>query len=257
MNVRSFNLVSLIFLHRFYSNKLAPICDYHDISATILYLATKVHPNGRGLKLRYLIPSVISISSKKSILIKEDSREYQRWSNVILYWEVELCYFLHGDFSFAFGKSISMFGCDSFLITCRVASLLKVSRRCLDHAQAVVNDTFRFGLFLKFPELSIISSCLYIASRLYKEPVPVDIDWNDYGGSKLVSDTVKAIITEYGNHQTFKGKFSQNEAVIAMRSFSSPPFSSNPYPVKDSPIIPKNQDQPTPPSDNYSIEHKK
>ncbi|EPX70452.1 P-TEFB associated cyclin [Schizosaccharomyces octosporus yFS286] len=85
------------YFHRFYLRFSLKDYHYYDIAATCIFLASKVEDSNR--KLRDIIINCAKVAQKNNnILIDEQTKEYWRWRDVILYTEEILLEALCFDF---------------------------------------------------------------------------------------------------------------------------------------------------------------
>lgn len=153
-----------IFLHRFYMR--FPLRDFHyyETAATTLFLATKCEETGR--KLSDLIVACAKTAQKNdSALIDEQSKDYWRWRDVILYNEEllleALCFDLVIEHPYTLLKEyLRQFGGG--------ADVAKSAWAC-------TNDSYRTMMHLLFDRTSIAVACLYYAS-IFSRQVLEDVD---------------------------------------------------------------------------------
>ncbi|KAL2315943.1 Cyclin pch1 [Schizosaccharomyces pombe] len=87
-----------IYFHRFYLRFSLKNYHYYEVAATCIFLATKVEDSVR--KLRDIVINCAKVAQKNSnVLVDEQTKEYWRWRDVILYTEEVLLEALCFDFT--------------------------------------------------------------------------------------------------------------------------------------------------------------
>lgn len=162
-----------VFLHRFYMRFSLKEFHQFEIGATALFLATKCEETGR--KLKDLVVACVKTAQKNmNAIIDEQSKDYWKWRDVILYNEELLLEAL----------------CFDFIID-HPYSLLKEYWRTFGGgketakiAWACANDTYRTTIPLCFGIDTIAIACLHLASVSADQPL-------DSAGDKLWFETLE------------------------------------------------------------------
>lgn len=149
-----------VFLHRFYMR--FPLREFHhyEIGATALFLATKCEETGRKLSDNVIACAKTAIKNDSAV-IDEQSKDYWRWRDVILYNEEllleALCFDLVIEHPFTHLKHYwRQFG-----------GLNEVAKT----AWCVANDTYRTTICLMYDSKTIAVACLYYASVFSNLPL--------------------------------------------------------------------------------------
>lgn len=163
-----------VYLHRFFmrysmvtvQNRVG--MHHYAVAATAIFLATKVEESSR--KMRELIIACCRVAQKQpNIVVDEQSKEYWKWRDTILYNEdlllEALCFDLQLEQPYQF-----LF---DFLCYYNVQE----NKLLRNAAWAFVNDSTLTVLCLLFPARTIAASALYAAAKHTKTAFPDD----DYG----------------------------------------------------------------------------
>lgn len=149
-----------VFLHRFYMRFTLKEFHYYDIAATSLFLATKCEETGRKLK-DIVIACARTAQKNPTAIVDEQSKDYWRWRDVILYNEELLLEAL----------------CFDLIIEHPYSSLKEYwrrfggSREIAKTAWACANDTYRTTICLCYDINTIAVACLYYASVFSGQPL--------------------------------------------------------------------------------------
>lgn len=179
-----------VFLHRFYMRFSLKEFHYYDIAATSLFLATKCEETGRKLSdiVKYCAQTALK---DPTAIIDEQSKDYWRWRDTILYNEEllleALCFDLTVQHPYSglkqYWKKFS--GQDK---------ALKVAWTC-------VNDTYRSTTCLSHDGDTIAAACLFYASTFCGQPLKKEIgqEWYEYldVGLSAVIQVVTSMIELY------------------------------------------------------------
>ena len=88
--------IAKILLHRFYMRVAIQECEYHDVASSLLFLCCKLGEGKEFQRISQIISVCGSDAKKSPIDIKEDSKEYQRWKETIMFYDeyvlVKLCF---------------------------------------------------------------------------------------------------------------------------------------------------------------------
>ncbi|CCG84089.1 protein of unknown function [Taphrina deformans PYCC 5710] len=173
-----------VFLHRFYMRFSLKDFHYYDVAATTIFLATKCEETGR--KLSDIVVACAKTAQKNdAAIIDEQSKDYWRWRDVILYNEEllleALCFDLIIDHPYSQLKEYWR--------------QFNGGREVAKTAWACANDTYRTTIHLCYDSNTIALACLYYAS-IFSGQVLDDVDnkpW--YQTTNINMDTVIEIIT--------------------------------------------------------------
>ncbi|ORX88330.1 cyclin-like protein [Basidiobolus meristosporus CBS 931.73] len=167
-----------VYFHRFYVRHSLKEFHYYDIGATCILLAAKIEETGR--KLRDIIIVCAQKAQKNDkLILEEDSKEFWRWRDTILYNEEVLLEAL------CFELAIE----HPYRILLSLVKELQGSKKLAQTAWAFINDSLRTVLCIIYPPHIIAASALYIASKFLEESMPslsgrswwklVDADFSD------------------------------------------------------------------------------
>lgn len=162
-----------IFLHRFYMRFSLKEFHYYDIAATSLFLATKSEETGRKLKDIVIACAKTALKDPHAI-IDEQSKDYWRWRDTILYNEELLLEAL----------------CFDLTIAHPYAALKQNWRRLSEHMEVgkvmwnCANDTYRSTICLSYDNNVIAAACLFYASVYCSQPLSTIEDklWHEILG---------------------------------------------------------------------------
>lgn len=143
-----------VFLHRFYMRYSLKDYHYYDIGATSLFLATKCEETGR--KLKDIVIACCKVAQKNdNLVVDEQSKEYWRWRDVVLYNEEilleALCFDLVIDHPYTPLK-----------VYWKKCGGGRELARC---AWAFVNDSIRTTISLMYRPNVVAGAALYFAAQ--------------------------------------------------------------------------------------------
>lgn len=205
------------FYHRFYMRKSFTLHHPYDIGATCLFLATKVEETGR--KLRDIIVVCVQKAQKSPDLVVDDnSKEFWRWRDVILFNEElvleALCFDLSVDHPY---KPLLSF-----------VRQFNLSKKLAQTSWAFVNDSLRTTLCVQYRPHVIAAAAMYVAAKFTSETLPqadgkawwqvVDADIHE------IKDISNEILDQYISSSARKsanGKRSRSPSPPSSRSPSS------------------------------------
>lgn len=85
---RSTISTSMVYFHRFYQRESLAKHNYYEVGATCLLIASKLaQSKSEQRSLRSLINTCAQKAAKNDVKLSPESREYARWSSIILYYE--------------------------------------------------------------------------------------------------------------------------------------------------------------------------
>ncbi|ORY87965.1 cyclin-like protein, partial [Protomyces lactucae-debilis] len=142
-----------MFLHRFYMRFSLREYHYYDIGATSLFLATKCDENVKSLR-SIVVECCKTAQKNEQLVVDEQSKEYWRWRDVLLYNEELLLEAL------CFDLVISHPYNDLRQYWKRLGGGTEL-RKC---AWAFVNDTYRTRIVLMYKTPVIAAAALYFGS---------------------------------------------------------------------------------------------
>ncbi|KAL1919465.1 uncharacterized protein VTP21DRAFT_2158 [Calcarisporiella thermophila] len=153
---------AMVFLHRFYMRYSLKDFHYYDIGGTCVFLASKVEETNR--KIRDIITVCAQKALKKSerLELTEDSKEYIRWRDTILFNEEILLEALCFDLTIE----------HPYTSLIAIAKKLGVSKKLCQHAWGYINDSLRTPLCLIHRPETIAAAALLIGSTAIKEELP-------------------------------------------------------------------------------------
>ena len=149
-----------VFLHRFYMRHSLREYHYYEVAATCVFLATKCEETVR--KLRDIVVACCQTALKNDrAQIDEQSKEYWRWRDVILYTEETLlealCFDLNVIQPYASLKRFwRLFGADP-----------TIART----AWAFANDSFRAAICVQYEPRTVAAAALHFASIFHDTPL--------------------------------------------------------------------------------------
>ncbi|WBW74385.1 P-TEFB associated cyclin, cyclin T Pch1 [Schizosaccharomyces osmophilus] len=152
------------YFHRFYLRFSLKDYHYYDIAATCVFLASKVEDSNR--KLRDIIINCAKVAQKSNnILIDEQTKEYWRWRDVILYTEEIILEAL----------------CFDFKVDHPFNDLMRlIQKHASDHknltkvAWTYINDSTRSISCLLFPSKVIAAAAFQYGLEKTKTSLPLD-----------------------------------------------------------------------------------
>ncbi|KAK9465827.1 cyclin-like protein [Lipomyces arxii] len=151
--------VASTLFHRFYMRFSIKKHHYYDIGATSIFLATKLEETGR--KLKDIVIACCRVAQKNDKLeIDEQSKEYWRWRDLILFNEELLLEAICFDLSIENPYNILV------QYTRRFVKGEKERLTLTKSAWAFVNDSTRSTLCLRYHARVIAAAALYCASRI-------------------------------------------------------------------------------------------
>ncbi|KAK6527056.1 hypothetical protein TWF281_010251 [Arthrobotrys megalospora] len=149
-----------VFLHRFFMRESLKDFHYYNVAATALYLATKVEENCR--KLSDLIQAVARTAQKNDqIIIDEQSKEYWKWHDTIMFTEEYMLAALCYDFNIE--KPYKLL--QDYLQLITVEDGGRKDKDIMKVAWAFINDSHLTVLCLMFPASTIAGAALYMSAK--------------------------------------------------------------------------------------------
>ncbi|ODQ65580.1 hypothetical protein NADFUDRAFT_82607 [Nadsonia fulvescens var. elongata DSM 6958] len=145
-----------VYLQRFYQRFSLKYYQEYEIGATCVLLATKIEETNRYL--RDIVIAVVKVAMKNfKLLITEQSKDFWRWRDVIIYMEEilleGLCFDLNLESPFAYlEKYVDQLEINNVAVLCK-------------SAWAFVNDSARTYLGIVFPANIIAGAGLYWAAK--------------------------------------------------------------------------------------------
>lgn len=149
-----------VFLHRFYMRHALREYHYYEVAATAVFLATKCEETVR--KLRDIVIACCQVALKNDkLVVDEQSKEYWRWRDVVLYTEETLlealCFDLNVLQPYASLKRFwRQFGADPTLART---------------AWAFANDSFRSSICVQYEARTVAAAALHFASIFHDIPL--------------------------------------------------------------------------------------
>ncbi|KAG2179931.1 hypothetical protein INT43_003718 [Umbelopsis isabellina] len=199
---------AMVFFHRFFMRKSLKDYPFYDIGATAIFLATKVEESGR--KLRDIVTVCAQKAAKnEKLVLDEQSKDFQRWRDIILYDEGVLLEAICFDLSVEHPYHYLLL----------YIGELRESNRLAQTAWMFVNDSIKSPLCLLYSPQIIASASIYLASKTIGHELTADedSDWWELVSSKLDEievkiDAVFDILDLYSNAATVsvKGRSSNN-----------------------------------------------
>ncbi|KAK9378429.1 cyclin-like protein [Kockiozyma suomiensis] len=166
--------IAAMMLHRFYTRFSMKRHHHYDIGATCIFLATKVEEHTR--KLKDIVSVCCRVAQKKeNLYIDEQSKEYWRWRDLILFNEELLLEALCFDFSYENPYTILATFARRFIPNERNRSPL------IKSSWSFLNDSAKITLCLRYPPKALASAALYYASKITKLDVVPDPTIRDTG----------------------------------------------------------------------------
>ncbi|RKF65109.1 Cyclin pch1 [Golovinomyces cichoracearum] len=169
-----------IFFHRYFMRQTMVVekggAHHYNVAATALFLATKTEENCR--KTREIVVAVAKVAQKNSsLVIDEQSKEYWRWRDSILYLEEHMLEMLTFDLVVN-TPHINLLGLLETLA-------IEENKSLRNAAWAFLNDSCMTPLCLMMPGPDITIAAVYFAVKLNNETLP-DVDnkpwWLSVGG---------------------------------------------------------------------------
>ncbi|POS84405.1 hypothetical protein EPUL_003681 [Erysiphe pulchra] len=155
--------------HRFIWNQRATnlsLTSEWNIAATALFLATKTEENCR--KTREIVVAVAKVAQKNpSLIIDEQSKEYWKWRDSILFLEEQMLELLTFD--------LVVDTPHTNLLRCLESLSIEENKSLRNTAWAFLNDSCMTPLCLMMPALDITIAAIYFAVKLNNETLP-DVD---------------------------------------------------------------------------------
>ncbi|KAF3927651.1 Cyclin-T1-3 [Orbilia brochopaga] len=149
-----------VFLHRFFMRESLREFHYYNVAATALYLATKVEENCR--KLSDLIQAVGRTAQKNDqIIIDEQSKEYWKWHDTIMFTEEHMLAALCYDFNIE--KPYKLL--QDYLEKISVEDGGRSHKDIMKAGWAFINDSHLTVLCLMFPASTIAGAALYMSAK--------------------------------------------------------------------------------------------
>ncbi|CAM0139569.1 unnamed protein product [Umbelopsis sp. WA50703] len=192
---------AMVFFHRFFMRKSLKDYPFYDIGATAIFLATKVEESGR--KLRDIVTVCAQKAAKnEKLVLDEQSKDFQRWRDIILYDEGVLLEAICFDLSVEHPYHYLL--------------LYIKSNRLAQIAWMFVNDSIKSPLCLLYSPQIIASASIYLASKTVGHELTADedSDWWELVSSKLdeIEDAVFDILDLYSNaaSSNMKGRSSNS-----------------------------------------------
>jgi protein BUR2 len=156
------------FLHRFYMRFSTKRFHYYDIAGSCLFLATKVEESNR--RLRDVAIACTKVASKKpNMVVDEQSEDYWRWRETIIYDEELVLEAVCFDLSLESPYEYLMKMLDKFEMG-RVDRFRRTAR-------GFINDSCRTTLCLVFSAKIIAAAGVHWASTSCNIPVEYDPPW--------------------------------------------------------------------------------
>lgn len=159
-----------VFFHRFFMRQtMLPEkggSHHYNIAATSLFLATKTEENCR--KTREIVVAVAKVAQKNpSLIIDEQSKEYWKWRDSILFLEEQMLELLTFD--------LVVDTPHTHLLRCLEILSIEENKSLRNIAWAFLNDSCMTPLCLMMPALDITIAAIYFAVKLNNETLP-DVD---------------------------------------------------------------------------------
>ncbi|KAK9368840.1 cyclin-like protein [Lipomyces kononenkoae] len=151
--------VAATMFHRFYMRFSIKRHHYYDIGATCIFLSTKVEETNR--KLKDIVIACCRVAQKNDkLVIDEQSKEYWRWRDIILFNEELLLEAMCFDFGIPTPYHTLMHYTRKFVKDDKNRIALTKS------AWAFVNDSARTTLCLRYSPRVLAAAALYCASTI-------------------------------------------------------------------------------------------
>ncbi|KAK9348898.1 cyclin-like protein [Lipomyces starkeyi] len=151
--------VAATMFHRFYMRFSIKRHHYYDIGATCIFLSTKVEETNR--KLKDIVIACCRVAQKNDkLVIDEQSKEYWRWRDIILFNEELLLEAICFDFAIQSPYNILIHYTRKFIKDDKDRIALTKS------AWAFLNDSARTTLCLRYPPMVLAAAALYCASTI-------------------------------------------------------------------------------------------
>ncbi|EWC47349.1 hypothetical protein DRE_00317 [Drechslerella stenobrocha 248] len=153
-----------VFLHRFFMRESLRDFHYYNVAATALYLATKVEENCR--KLSDLIQAVGRTAQKNDqIIIDEQSKEYWKWHDTIMFTEEHMLAALCYDFNIKKPYKLLQDYLQMISVEDGGRKEKDVVKDIMKVAWAFINDSHLTVLCLMFPASTIAGAALYMSAK--------------------------------------------------------------------------------------------
>ncbi|KAI8578882.1 hypothetical protein K450DRAFT_244953 [Umbelopsis ramanniana AG] len=183
---------AMVFFHRFFMRKSLKDYPFYDIAATAIFLATKVEESGR--KLRDIVTVCAQKAAKnEKLVLDEQSKDFQRWRDIILYDEGVLLEAICFDLTIEHPYHYLLLYIHE----------LRESNRLAQTAWMFVNDSIKSPLCLLYTPQIIAGASIYLASKLIAHELTADEDseWWELVSTKLdeIEDAVFDMLDLYSS----------------------------------------------------------
>lgn len=198
---------AMVFFHRFFMRKSLKDYPFYDIGATAIFLATKVEESGR--KLRDIVTVCAQKAAKnEKLVLDEQSKDFQRWRDIILYDEGVLLEAICFDLSVEHPYHYLLLYINE----------LRESNQLAQTAWMFVNDSIKSPLCLLYAPQIIAGASIYLASKLIGRELTADedSDWWELVSTRLdeIEDTVFDILDLYSSNATTSNSKSRSSGSL-------------------------------------------
>ncbi|BFZ58738.1 hypothetical protein PYCC9005_005803 [Savitreella phatthalungensis] len=152
-----------IFLHRFYMRHSLREYHYYEVAATCVFLATKCEETVK--KLRDIVIACCQVASKSDRVVDEQSKDYWRWRDVILYLEETLLEALCFDLNIL----------QPYTTLKRLWKQFGANQATAKPAWMLANESVRTAICIQHDPRTVAAASLLIASQIVGETL-VHID---------------------------------------------------------------------------------
>jgi hypothetical protein len=169
-----------------------------NIAATALFLATKTEENCR--KTKEIIIAVAKVAQKNaSLIIDEQSKEYWRWRDNILYQEETMLEYLTFDVVWKPPYT--------YLRDFIQRLQMQENKSLLNVAWAFLNDSFLTTLCLLMPSKDIAIAAIYFGAKFHGTAIPDEKEkawWEQLGGTEEKVAQAINVMTEFWRENPLK-----------------------------------------------------